>query len=137
MHLVSACLAGIPCRYDGQAKPCQKVIDLVKEGKAIPVCPEQLAGMSTPRLPAEQLGARIIAKDGTDVTSQYQRGAREALRIALIAKCDKAILKSNSPSCGCGKVYDGTFSGTLVDGNGVFARLLKDNDIDVVTENGV
>lgn len=134
MHLVSACLAGMPCRYDGQAKPCESVIELVKEGKAIPVCPEQLAGMPTPRPPAEQLDARIIAKDGTDVTLQYQRGAREALRIALIAKCDKAILKSNSPSCGCGKVYDGTFTGALIDGDGVLTQLLKQNGIEVVTE---
>jgi uncharacterized protein YbbK (DUF523 family) len=110
------------------------VAQLVKEGKAIAVCPEQMAGMPTPRPPAEQVDGRVISKDGTDMTAQFDRGAREALKMAQIAKCDKAILKSKSPSCGCGKVYDGTFTGTLIERDGVFARLLKLNGIEVVTE---
>jgi uncharacterized protein YbbK (DUF523 family) len=109
---------------------------MVKEGKAIPVCPEQMGGLSTPRPPAEQREGRVFAKDGTDVTIQTDRGAHEAFKMAQIAGCDKAILKSKSPCCGCGKVYDGTFTGTLIEGDGVFTKLLKQNGIVVVTEDG-
>ena len=137
MKIVSACLAGIKCRWDGQAKPCQEVIDLVKQGKAIPVCPEQLGGLSTPRTPAEQKEDRVFTKTGEDVTAQFEKGAKEALKIALLTNCDEAIIKSKSPSCGSGKVYDGTFSGKLVDGDGVFAKILKKNNIKVSSENDI
>lgn len=137
MKIVSACLAGINCRWDGEARPCQKVVDLVKQGKAIPVCPEQLGGLTTPRTPAEQKENKVFTKTGEDVTSQFERGAEEALKIALLASCDEAILKSKSPSCGCGKVYDGTFSGKLIDGDGVFAKILKKNNIKVYSENDI
>lgn len=137
MIIVSACLAGINCRYDGKSKPCQKVIELVKQGKAILVCPEELAGLSTPRNPIEQLNGKIITKQGEDLTEQLKKGAQEGLKVAKLHNCTKAILKSKPPTCGCGKVYDGTFSGNLIDGDGVFTRLLKDNNIDVITEEDI
>ena len=137
MKLVSACLAGIKCRYDGEARPCQKVIDMVKRGDAIPICPEQLGGLDTPRDPAEQQGPKVFTKEGRDVTAQFERGALEVLRIAKQINCTDAILKSKSPSCGCGKVFDGTFSGKLIDGDGVTAKLLKQSGIKVITENDI
>lgn len=137
MKIVSACLAGIKCRYDGEGKPCQKVLDLIKQGKAIPICPEQLGGLTTPRNPAEQKENKVFTKTGEDVTSQFENGAEESLKIALLANCDEAILKSKSPFCGCGKVYDGTFSGKLIDGDGVFAKILKKNNIKVISENDI
>ena len=137
MKIVSACLAGINCRGDNKSKPCQKVIDLVKQGKAIPVCPEQLGGLTTPRDSAEQKGNKIFDKSGKDVTIQFERGAKEGLNIALLANCDEAVIKSKSPSCGSGKIYDGTFSGKLVDGDGVFAKILKKNNIKIFSENDI
>ena len=137
MKIVSACLAGIKCRWDGEAIPSQKVIELVKQGKAIPVCPEQLGGLATPRTPAEQKGDKILTKDGKDVTFQFKRGAEEILKIAQMFNCKEAILKSKSPSCGSGKIYDGSFSGRLTDGDGILAKLLKKNKIKVLTEEDI
>ncbi len=137
MKVVSACLAGIRCRWDGEARPCQKIVELVKQGDAIPVCPEQLGGLTTPRTPAEQKGNKFFTKKGEDVTAHFERGAEEALKIALLANCDEAIIKAKSPSCGSGKIYDGTFSGTLINGDGIFAKLLKKNNIKVFTEDEV
>ena len=137
MKIVSACLAGINCNYKGEARPCQKVIELVKQGKAILVCSEQLGGLTTPRIPAEQRDNKIFTKDGKDVTTQFEKGAEEALEIAKLANCDEAILKAKSPSCGSGKVYDGTFSGKLINGDGVFAKILKKNNIKVFTEDEI
>ncbi len=137
MKIVSACLAGIKCRWDVEVKPCQKVIDLVRQGKAIPVCPEQLGGLTTPRAPAEQKADKVFTKDGRDLTVQFEKGAEEALRFAKLANCTEAILKSKSPSCGSGKVYDGTFSGKLIDGDGVTAKLFKKNNIKVFTEKEI
>ncbi len=136
MIIVSACLAGVKCALDGEARPCLKVIDIVKRGEAIPVCPEQLGGLATPRAPAEQRGGMVFTKDGEDVTAEFELGAREALRIAKLANCKEAILKSKSPSCGSGKIYDGAFSGRLTDGDGVFAKLLK-KDMKVITEEEI
>lgn len=137
MKIVSACLAGTKCMWDGEAKPCQKVIELVEQGKAIPICPEQLGGLTTPRTPAEQKEDKVFTKTGEDVTAQFERGAEEALKIALLANCDEAIIKAKSPSCGSGKTYDGTFSGKLIDGDGVFAKILKKNNIKVFTEDEI
>jgi uncharacterized protein YbbK (DUF523 family) len=137
MIIVSGCLADIQCRYDGAAKPCEKVIRLVAEGQAIPVCPEQLGGLTTPRLPAEINGNRVIQKDGTDVTGKFERGAREALKLARLAGATTAILKARSPSCGSGKIKDGNFSGRLVNGNGIFADLCIKNGIEVKTEEDI
>jgi uncharacterized protein YbbK (DUF523 family) len=137
MIIVSACLAGIRCRYDGAGKPCEAVIRLVAEGKAMPVCPEQLGGLTTPRVPAELKGGKVIRKDGIDVSEEFNRGAQEALKLAQLAGAKEAILKSRSPSCGVGKIYDGSFNGTLIEGDGVFAALCKSNDIEVKTEEEI
>lgn len=137
MKIVSACLAGINCRYDGTSRPHKKIMNLVKEGRAIPVCPEQLGGLSTPRTPCEFRNGRFITKNGGDVTAQFKKGAEEVLRIAKLFDCKEAILKSNSPSCGCGKIPDGTFSGKLLKGDGVTTALLKINGIIVKTEEQI
>jgi uncharacterized protein YbbK (DUF523 family) len=134
MIIVSACLADIHCRYDGAAKPCKAVIRLVAEGKAIPVCPEQLGGLTTPRLPAEIIAGKVIRRDGVDVTEAFQRGAQEALGVAHLVGARTAILKARSPSCGSGKIYDGSFTGKLVDGNGIFASFCQQDGMEVKTE---
>ena len=137
MKIVSACLAGKKYRFDGCSKPCQKIIDLVEQGEAVPVCPEGLGGLSTPREPAEQQGDRVITKSGRDVTEEFEQGAEAALKIAQENRCTEAVLKSKSPSCGSGKVFDGTFSGKLVEGDGVFAKKLKDSGIEVISEEEI
>ena len=134
MIIVSACLANVRCRYDGAAKPCDEVVRLVAEGKAMPLCPEQLGGLPTPRAPAEIRGDRVIRRDGVDVTDEFKRGAQEALKLAKLVGAKTAILKARSPSCGSGKIYDGSFTGKLAEGDGVFAELCKNNGIDVRTE---
>ncbi len=134
MKIVSACLAGINCNYEGTSKPNSYVTELVKTGQAIPVCPEQLGGLPTPRTPAERLDDKVITKDGRDVTEAFKRGAQEVLNLAQLINCDEAILKARSPSCGCGEIYDGSFSGKLVKGYGVLAELLMQNGIKVKTE---
>jgi len=144
IFIVSACLAGVNCKYNGGNNEVPDIARLVSGGRAILVCPEQLGGLPTPRLPAEIVGGsgedvldgrcRIKNKEGNDVTEEFLKGAEEVLKIAKLAGATKAILKSKSPSCGCGKIYDGTFSGKLKPGNGVTAELLKRNGIDVRTE---
>ena len=133
--LVSACLLGAACRYDGAAKVNEKVVRLLETETLIPVCPEQLGGLATPRTPAERQGDRVITKTGEDVTVQYQKGAEEVLKLAKLYQCSCAVLKERSPSCGCGRIYDGTFHGTLIDGDGVTAHLLKENGISVKGES--
>lgn len=135
MKIVSACLAGIECAYHGKDKSCKKVIDLVKRGDAILVCPEQLGGLPTPRDAAEIRNGKVVTINGEDVTAQFEKGATEALKIAKMAGCKEAILKAKSPSCGSGKIYDGTFSKTLIDGDGVFAKKCKDHGMTVKTED--
>lgn len=137
MKIVSACLAGINCNYKGQVSPCPKVIELVRQGKAIPVCPEQLGGLTTPRIPAEIINGKVVTKDGKDVTENFQKGADEGLKIAQLVNCEQAILKARSPSCGKCEVYDGTFTKTKVKGNGLFANKLIMANIEVVTEEEI
>jgi uncharacterized protein YbbK (DUF523 family) len=133
MIIVSACLAGMNCNYKGKNCENETVAALVREGKAIPVCPEQLGGLTTPRAPAEIKNERIIiTKEGTDVTEAFLIGAKEVLKICQKYNCKKAILKANSPSCGCGKIYDGNFNGSLVDGDGITAGLLIEHGIEVI-----
>jgi uncharacterized protein YbbK (DUF523 family) len=134
MKIVSACLAGFNCKYDGTSKPNPYIIELVKTGQAIPVCPEQLGGLPTPRDIAEKVNGRVIEKNGRDITDACLKGAKEVLNLAQLVNCDEAILKAYSPSCGCGEVYDGSFSGKLVKGYGVLAELLMKNGIKVKTE---
>ena len=135
--LVSGCLLGVCCRYDGASKPHHGVLELAKRHELIPVCPEQLGGLATPRPPAERQGSRIIARTGADVTEQYLRGAEEALKLHRLLGCDAAVLKERSPSCGSGEIYDGAFSGMLTAGDGVTAGLLKTNGISVYGESQI
>ena len=134
--LVSACLLGTPCRYDGKSKPHPLVERLCSEHQVIPVCGEVMGGLPTPRVPAErQEGKAVINKAGVDVTDNYWRGAREVLRLGQMMGAHVAILKERSPSCGSGRIYDGSFSGTLIDGWGVTAELLKENGFKVLGES--
>lgn len=137
MILISACLAGVNCRYDGGNCYNEKIMELVKNGEAILVCPEQLGGLSTPRVPAEIINGKVITKDGIDVTEEYKKGATEVLKLAKCLNINKAIFKSKSPSCGCGIIYDGTFSGNKVNGNGITTQVLLDNGINVITEKDI
>lgn len=133
--LISACLLGVRCRYDGASKPHPLAEMLAEKHTLIPVCPEQMGGLATPRPPAERQGDRVVAVSGTDVTEQYRRGAEETLRLCRLFGCEAAILKERSPSCGKGAVYDGTFTGVLKEGNGVAAELLVANGIPVYGES--
>ena len=133
-YVVSACLAGEPCRYDGGCSPSPAVQRLIRAGQALPVCPETLGGLPTPRVPSEIRGGRVVAKDGTDVTDAFTRGAEEALRLAHENGCAAAILKARSPSCGSGEIYDGTFTGTRVPGEGVFARMAREAGLEIWNE---
>ena len=135
--LVSACLLGCACRYDGKSKPCYDVIALMDKHTLIPVCPEIYGGLSTPRSPSEIQGGAVVNKEGKDVTAEYEKGAKEALELANKFGCKIAILKAKSPSCGKGEVYDGSFSGQLTKGNGITAKLLMENGIEVFTENEI
>ncbi|MCD6247463.1 MAG: DUF523 domain-containing protein [Candidatus Diapherotrites archaeon] len=134
MKLCSACLLGIKCRYDGKDNLNERVIELAKREKLIPVCPEQLGGLPTPREPAEIQGNRVVTYSGKDVTEYFERGAKKVLKIAKLLGIKEAILKQKSPSCGSGKIYDGTFSGRIIEGDGITARLLKKNGIRVISE---
>ena len=132
MMIVSACLAGLPCRYDGKARSCAEVMELVRAGKAIPLCPEQLGGLPTPRPPCEILAGRVVDRNGADRTEAYRRGADAVLAAAKAYGATQALLQNRSPSCGTGWIYDGTFSKTLVQGDGITARLLAENGIQVI-----
>lgn len=143
MKIVSACLIGIRCRYDGKSKSNKEIMRLFQEEKLIPLCPEQLGGLTTPREPAELTGdglevlngkAKVIRKSGKDVTENFLRGAKETLKIIKLLRIKEAILKQRCPSCGCGMIYDGTFSGRLVKRDGVTAALLKLNGIKIITD---
>lgn len=135
--LVSACLLGCPCRYDGKSKPHESILAFLGEHTLIPICPEQMGGLATPRPPAERKDGGVFTENGGDVTEQYHRGAEEALHLAKLYGCTCAVLKERSPSCGSGQVYDGSFSRTLVPGDGVTAALLKANGITVLGESEV
>lgn len=135
--LISGCLLGLCCRYDGKSKPQDKdaLKRLSQKYWLIPVCPEQLGGLATPREPAEKCGERFVTQEGIDVTEQYQKGASEVLRLAQMLDCKKALLKERSPACGAGQIYDGSFTKTLVSGNGAAADLLLNNGIAVWGES--
>ena len=138
--LVSACLLGVNCRYDGGSGERKEVLELMKEYNFIPVCPEQLGGMKTPREPSEIThgngeSVRVMNRLGQDVTDYFKQGAQEVLRLGKLFGCRKAILKERSPSCGHGIIYDGTFSGNTAAGSGVTAMLLEKNGITVTGES--
>ena len=132
--LISACLLGIPCRYDGSAKLFDGIARLREKYELIPVCPEQLGGLPTPRNPSERIGERVLTPNGTDVTAEYHAGARAALELYRREGCIAAVLKERSPSCGSGEIYDGTFTHTVISGDGVTAELLKQSGIKVYGE---
>ena len=135
--LVSACLLGIPCRYDGTGAECRELSALVGRHSLVPVCPEQLGGLPTPRQPAEICRGQVVTRDGADVTRAFQKGAELALSIAKRLDCTHAILKRNSPSCGHGHIYDGSFSGVKTPGDGLTAKMLMDNGIAVSGEDSL
>ena len=134
--LISACLLGACCRYDGASKAHPLAALLAERNTLVPVCPEQLGGLPTPRPPAERRGGRVVTQSG-DVTEQYLRGAEETLKLCKLLGCEAAVLKERSPSCGRGQVYDGTFSGTLTAGDGVTAELLAAHGIPVYGESQI
>ncbi len=143
IKIVSACLAGVNCRFDGKNSATVCIKEMVKSGRALPLCPEQLGGLSTPRAPSEISGGdgadvlagreRVINSAHEDVTEQYLRGAEEVLKIAKLSGAAEAVLKDRSPACGCAKIYRG---GNLVEGAGVCAALLKKEGIKVTGEGG-
>ena len=135
--LISACLLGLPCRYDGKEGTALDVEKLRERYNLIPVCPEIFGGLETPRSPSERVGKRVIMKSGRDVTENFSRGAHAALRLCEIFNCKAAILKERSPSCGSKGIYDGSFSGTLTDGLGVTAEYLLNNGIKVLGESEI
>ncbi|MDI6737628.1 MAG: DUF523 domain-containing protein [Nanoarchaeota archaeon] len=132
MRLCSACLLGVNCKYDGKNNANRKVIALAKKEVLIPVCPEQLGGLSTPREPMELRNGRAVTASGKDVTRQMQKGAFEVLKIAKLYKVKEAILKQRSPSCGFGELK--LLSGEVVKGNGIAADLLRKNKIKIISE---
>ena len=135
--LISAYLLGVRCRYDGASKVHPEVQALMERHTLVPVCPEQLGGLPTPRIPAERQGETVRTREGGDVTEAYCRGGKEALRLCRMFECEAAVLKERSPSCGSGKIYDGTFHGHLIRGDGVTAELLKSYGVTVIGESQV
>ena len=135
--LVSACLLGVACRYDGQSKLHPLAQELCRRHEVIPVCGEIFGGLPTPRLPSERWEGGVFASDGGDVTDAFRRGAEEVVRLARLTGAQAAILKERSPSCGSGAVYDGTFSGVLTEGWGITAALLRQQGLRVVGESGI
>lgn len=134
--LISACLLGFECKYSGGSNrlPAERIAALKEEYRLIPVCPESAGGLPTPRDPSERLGDRVVSVKGKDVTAEFTKGAETALWLARRYGCKKAILKRSSPSCGGEKIYDGSFSGTLIPGEGVTAELLRAHGIEVIGE---
>ena len=133
--LVSACLLGVACRYDGQSKAYPLMEELCRRHEVIPVCPEQLGGLPTPRVPAERQGGQVVTKTGVDVTAQYRRGAEKTVGLARRLGCTVAVLKERSPSCGSGAIYDGSFTGTLTAGDGAAAQALRAHGVRVIGES--
>ncbi len=135
--LISACLMGFDCKYSGgnNALPPETLDALCRRYRLIPVCPETAGGLPTPREPSERRGERVVSRDGRDVTEAFRQGAELTLRLAGRCGAKTALLKSNSPSCGSGRIYDGSFTGRLIPGDGVTAALLKSHGVRVVGEN--
>ena len=143
--LISTCLLGIPCRYDGRsvegkfgtaASALADVLPaLTARYELVPFCPEIYGGLPTPRVPSERVGERVMMRDGTDVTAAFMCGAEGALLLCRQLGIHKALLKAKSPSCGKGRIYDGTFTGSLCDGDGVTAEVLLENGISVFDES--
>lgn len=135
--LISACLLGVSCRYDGKSKPIPEAEKLIGKYELIPVCAEIMGGLPTPRVPAEISEGKVITKDGRDVTEEYIKGAKEVLRLGKLFGCKKALLKEKSPSCGSGIIHNGKFDGGLAEGFGKTAALLLENGIEVIGESRI
>lgn len=135
--LVSACLLGTNCKYNGGNNKNNKVLNFLKDKEVIPICPEILGGLTTPRDPAERVGNRVMTNKGQDVTKDFLKGAEETLYLAKLLDIKKALLKAKSPSCGNKEIYDGSFKGNIINGIGVTAELLKENGIEIVNENEI
>ena len=137
--LVSACLLGRPCRYDGESRPVAGITRLgeIAGVRVIPICPECDGGLPTPRIPAERVGERVVSRAGTDVTVEYRLGAEKALKTARENGCRFALLKERSPSCGSTHIYDGTFTGKLISGRGVCCETLENAGIRVFSEEKI
>ena len=135
--LISACLLGVCCRYDGRAKTCPAALALAENHVLVPVCPEQLGGLTTPRTPSERQGDRVVSRDGLDRTAEYTLGARQAEMLYDLLQCDCAVLKARSPMCGHDEIYDGTFSKRLVPGDGVLTQMLRERGIAVYAEDEI
>ena len=137
--LISACLLGENCKYSGgnNALPKETLAALERRFRLVPVCPERDGGLPTPRIPSERRGERVLNREGEDVTEPFRRGAESALETAQREGCRLALLKERSPSCGSGVIYDGSFSGRIIPGEGVAAELLKQNGLAVFSETGV
>ena len=133
-YVVSACLAGCKCRYDGKDNLCPKVKQLVEEGRAVTVCPEVMGGMTTPRIPSERKDGKIINSIGEDNTSYFIKGVDKSIEIVKEHNIKKAILKAKSPSCGNKYIYDGTFSKTLIEGKGLLAEKLSEIGVEIYDE---
>jgi uncharacterized protein YbbK (DUF523 family) len=134
MKLCSACLLGFCCCYDGKHNLHNKIAALALKELLIPVCPEQMGGLPTPRPPAEMLNNQVITKEGINITEAFEKGAHEVLKLALRYNIKEAILKQRSPSCGNGQIYDGTFSKTTIEGYGITSQLLINNGIKIISE---
>ena len=132
--LISACLLVVECRYDGGGQTLPRLEALMECYELIPVCPEQLGGLPTPRTPAERQGGRVVNREGKDVTAAFSRGAEQACQISRLYGAHLALLKARSPSCGCGEIYDGSFSGRRIPGNGIAAERLTAMGVEVYTE---
>jgi uncharacterized protein YbbK (DUF523 family) len=144
MYLISACLCGINCKYSGENNLNEDCLTLLEQDQAILICPEQLGGLTTPRNPGEIIGdaksiitkgiGKVITKDGEDVTEAFLRGAKETIKIAKASGTLAAILKEGSPSCGCNYIYDGTFTGEKIAGEGITCAMLKEEGIEVISD---
>lgn len=132
--LVSACLLGENCKYNGGNNKCEEILELGKKHKLIPICPECFGGLPIPRVPSEIKDGRVYSKTGEDLTEAFNDGAEKALYVAEESGCQLAILKERSPSCGFGEIYDGSFSGKTIRGNGITAQLLYDHGIVILGE---
>jgi len=130
--LVSACLLGVNCKYTGGNNQSNEVDEFLKDYEVIPICPEIMGGLPTPRCPAEKVGDKVLTAEGKDVTEQYIKGAKECLFLAQKYGVKKALLKRRSPSCGYGEIYDGTFNHIRTNGNGVTADLFEKNGIEII-----
>lgn len=135
--LVSACLLGINCKYNGLNNYNIDVVNFVKKHEYLPICPEQLSGLNTPRIPIEIKNGKVIDENGNDFTIMMEKGCQEVQKYIDLFKPSLAILKAKSPSCGYKRIYDGSFTKTIIEGNGTAASLIEKNNIKIITEEEI